>query len=397
MYGKIESICFITDGYPSEDRTVNAFVENLVNQLADSGIECTVIAPQSITNALKYKVKLLPYKRKRITKKGNIVNIYTPKYISVSSRRFAGFNLARITLRQFRHVAEKTFRRIIKQRCFDAIYGHFIFPSGITANYLGQKFDIPSFLAFGENGTYSIDYLGKNETRKLLNGISGIISVSSLNKKILIENEIARAAIIEVFPNGVDETSFYAKDKTAMRIKLGLDLQKFIIVFVGRFEEVKGPLRVCNAISQIDDDDIGVIFIGEGAQAPNCNNILFSGPVQHEMLSDYLNAADIFVLPTMAEGCCNAIIEALACGLPIVSSNMEFNYDILDDDCAILIDPNNIEQIMDAIKRLKVDDCLRNILVQKALAKTKSLSIVDRAERIILFMEECIEKGEDNG
>ena len=104
----------------------------------------------------------------------------------------------------------------------------------------------------------------------------------------------------------------------------------------------------------------------------------------------YLNAADVFVLPTLHEGCCNAIIEAMACGLPIISSDRAFNYDILDEKNSILIDPLSINDISTSIKTLMKDSDLRKSMSDASLVKAKSLSIRNRAIRILQFMENII-------
>ncbi len=67
------------------------------------------------------------------------------------------------------------------------------------------------------------------------------------------------------------------------------------------------------------------------------------------MIPNYICASDVFVLPTTAEGCCNAIIEAMGCGLPIVSSDRAFNYDILNEENSILVDPESVDEIDNAI------------------------------------------------
>ena len=110
----------------------------------------------------------------------------------------------------------------------------------------------------------------------------------------------------------------------------------------------------------------------------------------HREISKYLNAADVFVLPTLHEGCCNAIIEAMACGLPIISSNKSFNWDILDESNSLLIDPLNENEIFEAIKTLKVNKNQRMKLSQGALNKAKSLRIEERAKNILCFMEQKI-------
>ena len=99
-----------------------------------------------------------------------------------------------------------------------------------------------------------------------------------------------------------------------------------------------------------------------------------------------MNAADVFVLPTKGEGCCNAIIEALACGLPVISSDLAFNDDVLNEKNSIRIDVENERQIADAIRKLKEDTKQREMLVQGAVDLSKSLSITERAKRILEFM-----------
>lgn len=85
----------------------------------------------------------------------------------------------------------------------------------------------------------------------------------------------------------------------------------------------------------------------------------------------YLNAADFFVLPTLAEGCCNAIIEALACGLPVISSNLPFNDDILDENNSIKINPMDIQALRESMTMLIEDELLRNRLSDGALRQAK--------------------------
>lgn len=385
------NICFIADNYPSVGfPAANAFVETLVNAMVDSGENCYVIAPQSITKTLKSRRQLLPYKRERKTPNGKSVTIITPKYLSASAKKIGKLNLAKITLFNFRRAAKKAFKELKKEVKFDAVYGHFIFPSGIVANYLGQKYSIPSFFAYGENTTYTIDYLGDDKTRELLRGVTGIVSVSSENKRVLLEHDLAAHKDIGVFPNSIDTSMFYPRDKMQMREKLGFPKNAFIIAFVGRLLPVKGPERLSAAIEAINDDNLYSFFLGEGPLKPTCDNVLFCNMVQHSQAGEYLSAADIFVLPTLAEGCCNAIIEAMACGLPIVSSALPFNDDILTKDNSIRIDPENIDEMKAAIIRLRDDAELRHKMSEAALNTAGQLTIDSRARNILSFMKDQI-------
>lgn len=384
----IKRLCVIADGYPSKYRVVNVFVENLVNALADQGVQCTVIAPQSVSKSIKRRIPLLPYYQERRTRAGRKVAIYMPKYVSVSSKKFGPVNTAEMTLRNFRRAARKTFSMLHAEQSFDAVYGHFIFPAGITANMLGREYGIPAFLAYGENTTYTIDYLGDEKTRALLSGLTGAVSVSTVNRHVLIQKALVPDERIAVFPNAIDPQIFHPSDQEKAREKLCLPTKRFLVAFVGRFVEVKGPDRLAAALEQLNDPEIGAIFIGSGPITPKCDGIVFCGELQHEALPDALCAADIFVLPTHAEGCCNAIIEAMACQLPVVSSDLPFNDDILDESCSLRVDTMDTSAIADAIWTLKQDGDLRSRLAEGARNKASMLTINHRAAGILQFLED---------
>lgn len=72
----------------------------------------------------------------------------------------------------------------------------------------------------------------------------------------------------------------------------------------------------------------------------------------------------MFCLPTLNEGCSNAIVEAIACGLPIISSNLPFNDDILDSSNALLVNPESVDDIASAIKQLMDNSDLRQKLAE---------------------------------
>ena len=128
-------------------------------------------------------------------------------------------------------------------------------------------------------------------------------------------------------------------------------------------------------------------MIGSGDKIRNSERIIYSGLVPHESIVTYLNAADVFVLPTLAEGCCNAIVEALACGLPVVSSNRSFNDDLLNTSNSIRIDPNNINEITSALSHIVHNDAVKQSLSNGAKETGKELSIRKRTKKIINFIE----------
>ena len=209
-------------------------------------------------------------------------------------------------------------------------------------------------------------------------------SLNPYKKELLDMGLVENSDRVGVFPNAIDHNRFYKIEKDIAREYLNIDKNKFVVIFVGHFIERKGSQILSDALEQLDD--VFSIFVGSGPQEPECKNILFKGLVPHDRLYLYLNAADIFVLPTQAEGCCNAIIEAMACGLPIVSSNKPLNDDILNEKNSIRIDENDVEAIKQAIMELKNNKNLRDRLSMGAIISASELNIQKRAERIIEFM-----------
>lgn len=113
----------------------------------------------------------------------------------------------------------------------------------------------------------------------------------------------------------VNEDVFRAGDNKICRRKLGINDEDFVIIYVGAFIERKGNKRVDEAVADLSN--VKTIYIGSGEFTPR-SNCVFCGTVEHDLVPTYLSAADIFVLPTTGEGCCNAIVEAICCGLPMI-------------------------------------------------------------------------------
>ena len=381
----LKRLCVITDRYPTKEYPVNTFLEQLVCQFADMGIDCTVVAPYSrMMDMLKHN-KYHPARHYvNTTGKGAKISVYCPTIPVLTGRKAGPLNFARLYQFFFNKAVEKELRNI--KGSFDAFYGHFIYPSGFAAVEAGRIWKKPSYIAYGEcfidqdSRHFSFD-----EIRKGISGASGIVAVSSKNREELIRHKLFDGKKIGVFPNAINTDRFYRIDRAGIRNAFGFDQQDFIVAFVGFFIDRKGVLRVSDALKKLPG--VKSIFIGSGPQTPDCEGILFKGRVPHDKIVEYLNAADVFVLPTLAEGCCNAIIEAMACGLPIISSDLPFNDDILDESNSIRVDPTSTEAIYHAIETLYLDKNLRARLSEGAAETAKRLTIGERAGNILKFIE----------
>jgi len=375
---KIKHICFLVPNYPTEKDPIYTFVRELICEIADTEIKCSVIAPQSITNFFVKKWRKRPFKWDDITKKNNIVEIYQPISANFLKLNIFGNKLSALLTE---YAMKRAFNKLIEKP--DILYAHF-WHTGVVAGSISNKNNIPFFVATGESKIW-VNKLYKNKKiNKAIQNVKGVIAVSTKNKEESIDLDLSTEEKIKVIPNSINNNLFYSIDKKKARKSLGLNQNDFIVAFTGSFTHRKGVLRLSEAI----DSNPGIkgIFIGSGELEPKSENIVFKGKLPHKKIVYYLNAADVFVLPTLAEGCCNAIIEAMACGLPIVSSHLSFNDDILNNRNSIRIDSNSINEISNAITHLKNNPQICSDMSSASLKIAKELEINERVKKILEFI-----------
>lgn len=376
----IKHILIIADGYPSKGLPYSAFIANIAQEMTRQGMHVTVIAPQSLTKHWLRKVPLAPcYFTQEVD--GRTIHIYRPYSLTAGDGRL-GF----ITRWCNRLVTTRTAKRLKTQ---DAVYAHFWLNAAMAIPFVQQK-HLPLVVATGED-IIPIAQINDQEKAWLKEYVKSVICVSTKNKQESVNYGLADETKCHILPNAYNPQEFYPEDGKAMRKQLGIEENDFVVAFCGRFNDRKGVFRVDEALKQLNDPHIKAIYVGNPADnckdEPNYTYIAFKGQLPHNEIVHYLNAADVFVLPSMAEGCPNSVIEAMGCGLPIISSDLPFNYDILDQNNSILIDPSGVRAILQAITRLKEDKGLRNSLAQGALQKAQTLCIEQRVKRILEIMK----------
>lgn len=371
--------------YPTAEQPFTAFISVLAEELVRQGHSVDVVAPQSILNIFKRKIGLLPFYCEYCVEGNKCVRVYRPKTFKLDRNIFK-----KISLKFLQLAVSKVCKRI---PCPDICYGHF-WASAYTILPYAQKNNLPLFVATGEDKILLQHIISLSEQRELYKACAGVICVSTKNKEESVRLGFAQASKCIVFPNSVDPKVFYLRDREVARKRLNISESAFVIAYVGRFNNRKGVMRVAEAIKRLNDDSIKSIFIGgqvEGKKLnPDCKGIIFKGTLNHNQISEYLSAADVFVLPTLAEGCSNSIVEALSCGLPVISSDLPFNHDILHSKNSIMIDPNSIDDIMSAILKIKNNVKFAAVLRTGAIETAKALTIENRVKAIVNFINNTI-------
>ena len=232
--------CFVAGNYPTKERQVHVFLENIVVRFVDNGEKCHVIAPQSLYAYFVKRNIRRPIIDTRYTSAGNKYTVYSPLYFIFPNLKIGKYSLYNWSRAMFYRALERTYRKNNLQA--DVIYSHFI-QAGIAGVKLATKLKLPSFIANGEADT--IDSLKLNlasNVARTLQNVTGIISVSTKNKNeigILCSHNKNVMAKVEIIANAVDTNRFYPKNKKEIRKKMGWPLDAFIVAFTGSFIERK--------------------------------------------------------------------------------------------------------------------------------------------------------------
>ena len=366
-----KKICIISEFYPATEEPLFTFVQQLAYSLSNEDIECTIVAPQSISKNIIRKMRPKPIEMYDVTPEGKRIRVLRPYIITFSNTR----------IKILQWIADRSMEHGIKvglhrAGSIDAVYCYF-WHVGLMTSIAMRKSNIPIFIQASECEVTVHSYMITHEN---LSRIKHVICASGKNQLESVEYGLVDKNNTSIVVNGYRKDEFHVLDKALSREKLNIPKDIFVIAFVGGFIERKGIRQLSNVLNRLDN--VFSIFIGQGEDPPKCKNILFCDRLEHNKIMYYLNCADVFVLPTRAEGCCNAIIEALACGLPVISSNKSFNNEILNDKCSIRIDEQDEEALFNAIKFLRDNPDKRIIMSKEAIKMAQSLTIESRARKI---------------
>jgi glycosyltransferase involved in cell wall biosynthesis len=259
-----------------------------------------------------------------------------------------------------------TIRKVRKEFDFDLLDAHFAHPDGVGAVLLGKFFRKPVTITVrGTIRKLARFPLIRRQIRYALNSAAKIFTVCNDLKNAVVELGISPEKVV-VVPNGVDIDKFRPVDRLVARRELDLPMDSKVLISVGGLVERKGFHRIIAALPEIRKtiSQVMYIIVGgpsvEGNKEPELRRlvielglrdaVLFAGPQPHETLHKWLSAADVFCLATSNEGWANVFLEGMACGLPVVTSRVGGNEEVVaSDEYGTLFDLDDRRQMVEAI------------------------------------------------
>jgi glycosyltransferase involved in cell wall biosynthesis len=221
---------------------------------------------------------------------------------------------------------------------FDVIDAHFGHPDAGAAHRLARSFGVPFTVTLRGNETFHYqDPAKRRRMAEALCAAARVIAVSDPLRDFAISLGVEPARAVTI-PNGIDSSVFYPGDRAAERARLGLGDVELHILSAGYLIERKGHHRIVEALPKLIASGLKVrLWIvgdpgSEGDFAAEIHrrvnqygvqsNVNFIPAVAPSELACYMSACDLFCLATSREGWPNVVNEALACGAPVVATNV---------------------------------------------------------------------------
>jgi glycosyltransferase involved in cell wall biosynthesis len=290
--------------------------------------------------------------------------------------------------------------RLVLFSQWDAFFGSWIFPDSVSLGWLGLFRRIPYFAAALGTDVNEISMLPLQRFQivKTLNRSSGVFSVSRALSEKLIQLGVSKK-LCHVIYNGVETSKFSPGNKLEARVRVGLEQNQKVILFVGHLIDTKGVFELLSAFQQmvLNDTSLTLIFVGDGADADKLKkqvvsrklsaSVRFAGTVLHDQIADWFRAADVFALPSYREGVPNVLMEAMSCGLPIVTTNVGGIPEVLPEFAGVMVEPKSVEALRQALEEALVKTFDHDRIVEHASHFTWEQAVAEYETQIRLALE----------
>lgn len=357
--------------YPSSVRPGHGiFVETRLRELLKiGGIETKVVAP----------VPWFPFAGERFGEYGkfaktpsfehrNGIDIFHPRYFLPPK---IGMNIAPYTLAQG---AIPTIRKLIHDGFdFDLIDAHYYYPDGIAAGMIAHWLGKPFVVTARGTDLNLIPEFPKPRRLIQLTASNAKASIGVCSALVNVLQDLGiDSSRLHVMRNGVDLERFHPLPQEQMRHQLGVSGSP-LLLSVGYLIERKGHNIAIEALAKLRQvyPNARLIIIGEGPERSNLEkqvqvlrlgtNVLFTGVIPNTELASWYSAADALILCSSREGWANVLLESMACGTPVVATNIWGTPEVVSS--------TTVGRLMTGRTATALVDCLRDIFANPPCRK----------------------------
>jgi glycosyltransferase involved in cell wall biosynthesis len=362
------NILVFTSLWPnSEQPNLGVFVKNRIVALSQlDGIDVRVAAPVPYFPEL-FQSAIIPARWRRMARIAEReaiegIEIHHPRHLVTPKVGMTFYS------RWMARGVESLLRRLHAERPISLIDAHYVYPDGHAAVLLGEMLNVPVVIT--ARGTdinlFSRMPLIRPMIRSALQYARGVIAVSGALKGRMVELGIDPEKVA-VIRNGIDRSIFYQRDRAETRRRLGLGRDSRIIVTVGALVPLKGIDRLIDAMKLLENEKLYVIGDGPERIALEskitehrlADRVFLIGSRPQQELAEWYSAADLFCLASIREGCPNVVIEAMACGTPVIATDVGGVRELIDGpDCGRVISnvtPESLAREIDTAFRIDWD------------------------------------------
>jgi glycosyltransferase involved in cell wall biosynthesis len=272
---------------------------------------------------------------------GVTANYYDYPVLPLVSRPFNGW------------VAGRALLPHVKRFNPDLVFSYCLYPDGYAGFTVAKALSVP-FTAMGVGSdVHSIhDRFSLKHTKTLLRQADLLLAISGDLRERMISMGAPPAKTHTVI-SGSDPQVFHVRDRHAARAQLGIDPSAKAVVYIGRMDLRKGLRELVEAAASLHPKrpNLHVYLVGDGPDIPLVEAAIAANSASafihtipgcsFDQVAVWMAAADLVTLPSYMEGCPNVILEALACGRPVVATNVGGIPEIMSNACGRLVPPRD--------------------------------------------------------
>ena len=248
----------------------------------------------------------------------------------------------------------------------DVVIGYWVYPEGAGALRAARQIDRP--IVIGALGTdiHVRSGMVARLTGQTLRSADAVITVSEAMTRYTVDQYQTPRAKVHTIVNGFNTSVFHPRPRGALRTQHGMDDGHKLMVYVGRLIEAKGLRELIDAFGKLSqrDPQVRLSLIGEGLMHDEIKamvqqrgldgRVILTGGLLPQQVAEWMSHAELVVLPSWSEGYPNVLVEALACGCPVVATRVGGIPEIIHEGNGLMVparDATALEQGLDKALR----------------------------------------------